>query len=240
MRGVLLLPFFESVVMYSKRTTMLENKIPKNLVVTGYSGGGGKTHLLKKCLDPIYLGATHLFSVSHTSRAPRGKEEEGKDYFFREEAEFLQMLKEGKFLEWSNPRPGVWYGTSVAEYNRIIALGKAVAFDIDRRGVEQLSFHGVTRGTLCVIAPLPNVDTRRRWMEQRGDMSQEKISERLVYSEKHERPFFDNPEVNNFVHWKIFPYNETLPASDDIVANIIANHIYHGTPLEMPKSPTEK
>ena len=113
--------------MYSKRTTMLENKIPKNLVVTGYSGGGGKTHLLKKCLDSIYLGATHLFSVSHTSRAPRGKEEEGKDYFFREEAEFLQMIKEGKFLEWSNPRPGVWYGTSVAEYNRIVASGKAVA-----------------------------------------------------------------------------------------------------------------
>ncbi len=213
---------------------MLENKIVKHIVVTGYSGGGGKTHLLKKILSLV--GHTHQFSVSHTTRTPRGKEEDGKDYYFTDEKAFKEMLSNDQFLEWNNPREGIWYGTSIDEYNRIKALGKAIAFDIDYEGAKQLSYNVETKGTICVVAPLPNVKTRHDWMVQRGDMSEEKISERLAYSEKHERPFFEDHKASHLIHWKLQPYDASLPASDDILANIIANHICHGTPLALPKS----
>jgi len=214
---------------------VLENNILKNIIVSGYSGGGGKTHLLKKILQ--LTETTHQFVVSHTTREPRGKEIEGKDYHFIDERTFRAMKSNGEFLEFSNPREGIFYGTSRSEYRDILNSGKAAAFDIDFYGVKQLLVHPGFREKTCVVAPLPNPLKRYDWMVQRGDMSPKTMSNRVAYSEKKERPFFEDQQNDHLIDWKMKPYDENLPLPDDLLVNIIVNHICGYTKvLEIPKS----
>lgn len=96
--------------------------------------GAGKTTLcaaIRKCLADIEV------SVSHTTRAPRGKERDGVDYHFVDDATFAELADQDAFLEWANVH-GKSYGTSRKKVEERLAAGVDVLFDIDVQGGRQL------------------------------------------------------------------------------------------------------
>ncbi len=101
------------------------------LVVFSAPSGSGKTTLVNHLLQQnLPLG----FSVSATSREPRGKEENGKDYHFLNENTFRKKIKENAFVEYEEVYNGSLYGTLKSELERIWKTGKHVLFDIDVKG----------------------------------------------------------------------------------------------------------
>ncbi|MEN8257674.1 MAG: guanylate kinase [Thermodesulfobacteriota bacterium] len=105
-----------------------------NLVIISAPSGTGKTTILKKIM-PHLLGLT--FSVSHTTRAPRAGEENGKDYHFVSKENFLSLRDQGGFLEWAEVHDN-FYGTSKEEVNNRLDDGLDVFLDIDIQGARQV------------------------------------------------------------------------------------------------------
>lgn len=196
------------------------NNEPKNFAVTGYSGGGGKTFLLKNKIMPL-LENSHQFAISHTTREKRLGEIEGLDYFFISRDDFLRKISRGEFLEYSTPREGEYYGTSIEEYQRIISSGKKVIFDIDCFGIKQLREKEIP---LFVLALLPKSSIREEWMLKRGD-GHKKVFERIIYSEKTEKPFFDKKENSFLFDIKNERYDENTNL--DFLVNRIQNEIFY-------------
>ena len=98
------------------------------LIVFSAPSGSGKTTLVQHVLSQdLPLG----FSISATSRPPRGKEQNGKEYYFLSSSEFKQKIQENAFLEYEEVYQDTFYGTLVSEINRLWAAGKHVLFDID-------------------------------------------------------------------------------------------------------------
>ena len=101
------------------------------LVVLSAPSGSGKTSLVKELLkEKLNLG----FSISATSRAPRGKEKNNLDYYFLSHDEFVEKINENAFLEYEEVYKGTFYGTLKSEIKRIWESGKHVLFDIDVYG----------------------------------------------------------------------------------------------------------
>ena len=91
-------------------------------IVLSAPSGSGKTTIAKHLLAREHLNLA--FSVSATSRPPRGQEVDGKDYYFLSEAAFKAKIADGAFVEYEEVYPGMFYGTLKAEVDRIWALGK--------------------------------------------------------------------------------------------------------------------
>ena len=98
------------------------------LIVFSAPSGSGKTTLVKHLIKHHpNLG----FSISATSRAPRGQEVDGKDYYFLSQKEFSQKIANNSFLEYEEVYQGVFYGTLKTEVERLWEEGNHVLFDID-------------------------------------------------------------------------------------------------------------
>ena len=106
---------------------------PLLVVISGPSGSGKSTVEARILAEMSGL----LFSVSHTTREPRAGEENGRDYFFVDEAEFRDLISEGAFLEWAEVHERL-YGTSRAELERARLEGKDLVLDIDVQGAAQI------------------------------------------------------------------------------------------------------
>mgnify|MGYP001404589066 CR=1 FL=1 len=101
-------------------------------IVLSAPSGSGKTTIAKHLLT---LESINLnFSISATSREPRGAEKKGKDYFFLSHKLFLEKAESNAFAEYEEVYPGVFYGTYHSEINRIWDQGQTVLFDIDVEG----------------------------------------------------------------------------------------------------------
>ena len=103
----------------------------KKLIVFSAPSGAGKTTLVKYLLS---MFNKIEFSISATSRKPRGKEKNGKDYYFLSDLEFKEKINTQKFVEYEEVYGGVFYGTLKSELNRIWDDNKIVIFDIDVEG----------------------------------------------------------------------------------------------------------
>ena len=99
------------------------------LIVFSAPSGSGKTTIVRYLLSKEELNLD--FSISATSRAPRGHEKDGEDYYFMSLSEFKQHIKNDDFLEWEEVYRDNFYGTLKTEVERIWAKGKHVVFDID-------------------------------------------------------------------------------------------------------------
>ena len=98
------------------------------LIVFSAPSGSGKTTLVHHLLSQtLPLG----FSISATSRKPRGQEEDGIDYYFLSASEFQMKIEEKAFLEYEEVYQNTFYGTYTSELERLWAEGKQVLFDID-------------------------------------------------------------------------------------------------------------
>lgn len=138
------------------------------------------------------------FSISATSRAPRGKEQDGVDYYFLSNDAFAAKAENGDFLEWEEVYKGTSYGTLNSEVERLWSMGKTVAFDIDVVGGLNLKKQ-FGHNALAIFIQAPNLEELRKRLEGRGTDSAEKIEMRLAKAnEELERaPEFDAVIIND-------------------------------------------
>src|SRR5665647_147374 len=98
------------------------------LVIFSAPSGAGKTTIVKHLLS---RGLNFGFSISATTRKPRGTEQNGKDYYFLSTEEFTEKINRDEFLEWEEVYPGCFYGTLKSEVDRICKNGQNILFDVD-------------------------------------------------------------------------------------------------------------
>ena len=138
------------------------------------------------------------FSVSATSRAPRGEEQHGREYYFLTTEEFREMIAQDKFVEFEEVYEGRFYGTLKSECERIWAAGHVIIFDVDvKGGVNLKKYFG--DAALAVFIKAPSVEVLRERLVKRGTDSPEAIEERIAKAEEEMAyaPKFDYVLVND-------------------------------------------
>jgi guanylate kinase len=147
------------------------------LFVFSAPSGSGKTTIVRHLLQQERLGLA--FSISATSREPRGAEKEGEDYYFISLEEFKNKIKIDDFLEWEEVYRDNFYGTLKSEVARIWAQEKHVIFDIDVVGGLRIK-KKFPNETLSVFVKPPSVDELKIRLKKRKTESDEKISMRIA------------------------------------------------------------
>ena len=170
----------------------MDNKV---LIFSAPSGSGKSTivnHILSLYPDSME------FSVSATSRPPRGEEKHGREYYFLSADEFRKAVKEDKFVEFEEVYEGRFYGTLKSECERIWAAGHVIIFDVDvKGGVNLKKYFG--DAALSVFIKAPSVEVLRERLIKRGTDSPEAIEERVAKAEEEiaYAPEFDYVLVND-------------------------------------------
>ena len=137
--------------------------------------GSGKTTLVNHLLAEI---PNIAFSVSATTRAPRGEEQNGVEYYFISLEEFMQRVENDEFLEWQEVYPGRCYGTLKSVVEKMQEEGNHVAFDVDVVGGTNIKkFYGDK--ALSVFIQAPSIEVLRERLVKRGTDSMEEIEKRL-------------------------------------------------------------
>ena len=157
--------------------------------------GCGKTTIIKelmKCFDCFD------FSISATSRAPRGEEVNGQDYYFLSKEEFMARVAKEEFLEWEEVYSGTCYGTLKSEIERIWAAGRVIVFDVDVNGGSNIKRY-FGQDALSVFVMPPSLEVLEQRLRSRGTDSEEAIVKRLARSaeELKRAPQFDVTIVND-------------------------------------------
>lgn len=145
------------------------------LIILSAPSGSGKSTIINYLLEnniPVE------FSVSCTSRKPRGKEEHGKEYFFLSPEEFKERIKNGDFLEYEEVYPDRFYGTLKSEVEYKLNEGKNVILDVDVAGGLSIKKLYGNDALLVFIQP-PSIEELKKRLEKRGTDSPEVISDRI-------------------------------------------------------------
>lgn len=161
--------------------TMEKQKRKKGkIIVLSAPSGSGKSTIIKELMVDPELNLD--FSISATSRKPRGEEKHGREYFFLTEEEFKQNVKEGLFVEWEEVYAGVCYGTLVSEVERIISQQHNLIMDVDVKGALSIKKRYREECLLIFILP-PDLSTLEQRLRNRGTDSEETIQKRLQKAE---------------------------------------------------------
>lgn len=161
----------------------------KAIIFSAPSGSGKSTivsHILK-------LYPQLEFSISATSRKPRGSEKDGVEYRFFTTEEFRKMIGEGAFVEYEEVYPGSYYGTLKSEVQRIWDKGHTIIFDVDVKGGLSLKKYFGDKA-LSVFIQAPSIEELRNRLEARGTDSPEaiqkrvgKAAEEMMYADKFDK-----------------------------------------------------
>ena len=166
----------------------------KVLIFSAPSGSGKSTivnHLLP-------LHPEMEFSVSATSRAPRGEEQDGVEYYFLTVEDFRARIQADEFVEYEQVYEGRFYGTLKSEVERIWAKGHVIIFDVDvKGGVSLKKYFGDS--ALSVFIQAPSVEELRRRLIARATDSMDAIEERVAKAaeEMTYAPQFDRILIND-------------------------------------------
>lgn len=183
------------------------------LIIFSAPSGSGKTtivrHLLKTFPDQLE------FSISATSRAQRGVEQNGKDYYYLTPEEFKAKVDNGEFLEWEEVYAGTCYGTLREEVERIWAKGKHVIFDIDVEGGLNLK-NQFKDNALAVFVMPPSIKILEERLRSRSTDNQESIARRLEKAEK---------ELKTASLFDRFILNETLETAFEDAEKIVGEFL---------------
>ena len=170
----------------------MDNKV---LIFSAPSGAGKSTivgHILGIWKDTMEL------SISATSRAPRGTEQNGREYHFVSPDEFRRLISEDSFVEYEEVYKDHFYGTLKSEVERIWAAGHVIIFDVDvKGGVNLKKYFG--EKALSIFIKAPSVETLRQRLVKRGTDSPEAIAERVekASQEMEYAPQFDYVLIND-------------------------------------------
>lgn len=173
----------------------MESKKENKLLIVSAPSGAGKSTLVNHLLEsdlPL------SFSVSATSRSPRGSEKNGREYYFISADDFRRRIDAGEFVEWQEVYKDHFYGTLKSEIERIHKTGRVVLFDVDvKGGINLKRIFGIN--ALSVFIMPPSVEDLRTRLISRGtdspaeiDMRVEKASSELGLAEK-----FDTIIIND-------------------------------------------
>ena len=166
----------------------------KVLIFSAPSGSGKST-----VVNHILSGHKGIeFSVSATSRPPRGEEKDGVEYFFYSADIFRLLVRDDKFVEFEEVYPDRFYGTLKAEVNRIWARGNVIIFDVDVKGGVNLKKYFGDQA-LSVFIQAPSVEVLRDRLVKRGTDSAEDIEKRVAKAaeEMTYAPQFDRVLIND-------------------------------------------
>ena len=149
------------------------------LVIFSAPSGSGKTTIVRELLSRF---PQFEFSVSATSRAPRGAERDGIDYFFLSPEAFRQAVREDRFVEWEEVYEGTCYGTLRSEVERIWAKGNVIVFDVDVIG--GLNLKRIFGNDACAIFVMPpSIEVLRQRLVSRDTDAPEVIDRRVAKAE---------------------------------------------------------
>lgn len=165
------------------------------LLIFSAPSGSGKSTIVQALIKKDFK---LKFSISATSRAPRGKEKHGQEYYFLSSEAFKQKIKENAFLEWEEVYNGAYYGTLRSEVDRITSAGYNVVFDVDVvGGLNIKKEYGAE--ALSIFVQAPSIDELKKRLIGRGTDSDEKIKQRLAKAEYELgfAPKFDAIVINN-------------------------------------------
>jgi guanylate kinase len=183
------------------------------LVIFSAPSGAGKTTIVKHLLTKF---PELEFSISATTREPRGDEEQDKAYHFISKEEFLHLIAKKQFVEFEEVYSGTFYGTLRTEIERIWKKGKTVIFDIDVEGGLHLKrkYNGQA---LAIFVQPPSLDVLKERLTGRGTDSADKLKERFTKAEK---------ELNYAPRFDIILKNHDLQTAckeaEELVRNFIA------------------
>lgn len=146
------------------------------VIIFSAPSGAGKSTVVNHLLS---LYPELEFSISATSRAPRGQEKHGVEYYFYSADEFRSMITEDKFVEYEEVYAGSFYGTLRSEVERIWAKGHVIVFDIDVQGGVNLK-KTFGNQALSIFIQAPSVEILRTRLVGRGTDTEEAIERRVA------------------------------------------------------------
>lgn len=169
--------------------------------------GSGKSTLVGHLMKTV---ARLRFSVSYTTRPPRGNEQDGKEYHFITREEFAQRIQRNEFLEWADVF-GNYYGTHESELSKAEAEGCDLILDIDVKGARQLKER--IPGAVSIFILPPSRQELEQRLRARSQDAEEVIERRLREAAE---------EIRNYSQYDYLLVNRDVEASVDNLASIVS------------------
>lgn len=191
----------------------MENNFEGKLFVFSAPSGSGKTTIVRYLLAQERFNLA--FSISATSRAPRGEEKHGEDYYFISLKEFKKNIKNDSFLEWEEVYRDNFYGTLKTEVERLWKQKKHVIFDIDVAGGLRIK-KKFPKETLSVFVKPPSIDELKIRLKKRKTESEDKINMRIA---KASVELATAPQFDTII--KNYDLPKALEEAEDLVANFL-------------------
>lgn len=165
------------------------------LIIFSAPSGAGKSTLINHLLSQ---GFDFSFSISATSRAPRGTEKNGVEYYFLSTEEFKEGIKNNDFIEYEEVYPDCFYGTLKSEVDKVLENEKTLLFDVDVKGGVNIKKMYKEKALAIFIQP-PSIDTLKKRLIERNTDSAEMIEKRVAKAawEIQFAPQFDIVVVND-------------------------------------------
>lgn len=184
------------------------------IIIISAPSGCGKSTIIGRLMERGDLNLA--FSISATSRPPRGDERDGVEYYFLTPEEFRRRIDAGDFVEYEEVYTGRYYGTLRSEIDRITASGANVVLDIDVKGAMNVKRLYEDRALTLFILP-PSIEELRRRLEGRGTDAPDVIAERVGKAsyELKFAPQYDRAVVNDDI-------NLATAETHDIIAKFLA------------------
>lgn len=187
-------------------------EITGKIIVFSAPSGSGKSTLIQFLMN--HVENLH-FSVSATSRAPRGQEQNGKDYFFLSPETFRHKIQENAFLEYEEVYHDKFYGTLKSEVERQLQAGENVVLDIDVKGAINVKKIYGNRAFLIFVQP-PSIEVLRERLEHRATDAEEVINDRI------HKARFELSFANQFDHVII---NDVLEKAEEETLHTVKNFL---------------
>ena len=165
------------------------------LVIFSAPSGSGKTTIVRELLKRF---PQFEFSISATSRLPRGKEQHGVDYYFLTNEEFRERVERDEFVEWEDVYAGTCYGTLKSEMERIWSKGNVIIFDVDvMGGINLKKIFGEAACSIFIMPP--SIEELQKRLEGRVTDAPEVIAKRVAKAEFEisKSPEFDHKVIND-------------------------------------------
>ena len=187
----------EKLILLSEKNMKKENSKRGRLIIVSAPSGSGKSTIVNWLMKE-HPELNLYFSISCTSRQPRGQEQDGVEYFFLTPEEFRAKIERDEFLEYEEVYEDRFYGTLKQQVERQREAGQNVVFDVDVKGGINIKRHYGDEALSLFIQP-PSVEELRRRLVGRATDAPEAIEERLAKAEYEMTfaPQFDRILVND-------------------------------------------